>query len=127
MFALLIIGHGHLVLIKNLRMFTVKILTWKGFLQLQMLPDHDAIKTSATKIKEVTKINTICSVLNDQPGIKVLVVRGSYVNFSKYIIQFLSLRLLLNTAFQHLSKLKLIKEFNDSTETKPLYALARAP
>ena len=40
-----------------------KILTWKGFLQLQMLPDHDAIKTSATKIKEVTKINTICSVL----------------------------------------------------------------
>ena len=56
-----------------------------------MLPDHDAIKTSATKIKEDTKktsatkikedtkINTICSVLNDQPGIKVLVVRGSYV------------------------------------------------
>ena len=31
-----------------------------------MLPDHDAIKTSATKIKGVTKINTICSVLNDQ-------------------------------------------------------------
>ena len=39
-------GHGHLVLIKNLRplsleqklrMFTVKILTWKDFLQLQML------------------------------------------------------------------------------------------
>ena len=94
-----------------------------------MLPDHDAIKTSATKIKEVTKINTICSVLNDQPGIKVLVVRGSYVNFSEYIIQFLSLYilLLLNTAFQHLSELKLIKEFNDSTETKPLYALACAP
>ena len=39
-------------------------------LQLQMLPD--AIKTSATKIKEVTKINAICSVLNDQPGIKGL-------------------------------------------------------
>ena len=99
----------------------VKILTWKGFLQLQMLPDHDAIKTSAIKIKEVTKI------LNDQPAIKVLVVRGSYVNFSEYIIQFLSLQLLLNTAFQHLSELKLIKEFNDSTETKPLYALACAP
>ena len=56
-------------------------MTWKGFLQLQMLPDHDAIKTSATKIKEVTKINTICSVLNDhvQPGIKVLAVRGNYI------------------------------------------------
>ena len=108
-------------------MFTVKILTWKGFLQLQMLPDHDAIKTSATKIKEVTKINTICSVLNDQPRIKVFVVRGSYINFSEYIIQFLSLWLLLNTAFQHLSELKLIKEFNDSTETKPLYALTCAP
>ena len=91
-----------------------------------MLPDHDAIKTSATKIKEVTKISTICNVLNDQPGIKVLIVRGSYVN-SKYIIQFLSLRLLLNTAFQHLSELKLIKEFNDSTETKSLYALTCAP
>ena len=89
-----------------------------------MLPDHDAIKTSANKIKEVTKINTICSVLNDQSGIKVLVVRSSYVNLSKYIIQFLSLRLLLNTAFQHL---RLIKEFNDSTDTKPLYALACAP
>ena len=90
------------------------------------MPDHDAIKTSATKIKKVTKINTICSVLNDQPGIKVLAVRGNYVNFSKYIIQFLSLWLLLNTAFQHLSELKLIKEFNNSTEIKPLYALTCA-
>ena len=103
-------------------MFMVKILTWKGFLQLQMLPDHDAIKTSATKIKYVAKYN------NGQTGIKVLVVRGSYVNFAEYIIQFLSLRLLVNTALQHLSELiKLIKEFNDSTETKPLYSLACAP
>ena len=40
-------------------------------LQFQMLPD--AIKISATKIKEVTKINSyICSVLNDQPGVKGL-------------------------------------------------------
>ena len=60
-------GHGHLVLIKNLRMVMVKRL----HLQLQMLPD--AIKTSATKIKKVTKINTFnCSVLNDQPGMKGL-------------------------------------------------------
>ena len=84
-------------------------------------PDHDAIKTSATKIKQVTKINTICSVLNDQLGIKMLklivIEVRSYVNFSEYIIQLYSchyVRLLrmLNTAFQHLSELKLIKEFN---------------
>ena len=31
---------------------------------------------------------------------------------------------MLNTAFQHLSEL--IKEFNDSTEIKPLYALTCA-
>ena len=39
-------------------------------LQLQLLPD--AIKASATKIKEVTKIQTICDVLNEQPGIKMM-------------------------------------------------------
>ena len=42
------------------------------YLQLQMLPD--AIKTSTTKIKEVTKVHTICDVLNDQPGIKNLLI-----------------------------------------------------
>ena len=92
-----------------------------------MLPDHDAIKTSATKIKEVTKINTICSVLNGQPGIKVLAVRGNYVNFSKYIIYNSYITMAsAEHRFQHLSELKLIKEFNDSTEIKPLYALACA-
>ena len=95
-----------------------------------MLPDHDAIKTSATKIKEVTKINTICSVLNHhvQPGIKVLAVRGNYIRklLQIYYTIPISLWLLLNTAFQHLSELKLIKEFNDSTEIKPLYALTCA-
>ena len=40
------------------------------YLQLQMLPV--AIKTSTTKIKELTKVHTICDVLNDQPGIKSL-------------------------------------------------------
>ena len=40
------------------------------YLQLQMLPD--AIKISTTKIREVTKVYTICNVLNDQPGIKSL-------------------------------------------------------
>ena len=39
-------------------------------LQLQLLPD--AIKTSTPKIKEVTRIQTICDVLNDQPGVKNL-------------------------------------------------------
>ena len=49
-------------------MFMVKILTLKGFLQLQMLyiHDHDAIKILATKIKEFTKINTICSVTSQE-------------------------------------------------------------
>ena len=59
----ILIGHDHLVLINKFKDVYGKILTWKGFLQLQMLPGNDAIKTSATKIKEVTKINTICSVL----------------------------------------------------------------
>ena len=39
-------------------------------LQLQLLPD--AIRSSSTTIKEVTKIQTICDVLNDQPGVKNL-------------------------------------------------------
>ena len=39
-------------------------------LQLQLLPD--AIKSSTSKIKEVTRIQTICDVLNDQPGVKNL-------------------------------------------------------
>ena len=37
-------------------------------LQLQLLPD--AMKGSPTKIKEVTRIRTICDILNDQPGVK---------------------------------------------------------
>ena len=39
-------------------------------LQLQLLPD--AMKGSPTKIKEVTRIRTICDILNDQPGVKNL-------------------------------------------------------
>ena len=44
-------------------------------LKLQLLPD--AIRSSSTTIKEVTKIQTICDVLNDQPGVKKSANRGT--------------------------------------------------
>lgn len=39
-------------------------------LQLQILPD--AIRSNAKDLKEVTKVGTICDVLNEQPGIQKL-------------------------------------------------------
>ena len=39
-------------------------------LQIQLLPD--AIKSNTTGIKEVTKVQTICDVLNEQPGVQKL-------------------------------------------------------
>ena len=41
-------------------------------LSLQILLLPDAIKSNTTGIKEVTKVQTICDVLNEQPGVQKL-------------------------------------------------------
>ena len=58
-------GHGHLVLNKKLRMFTVKI-------NMERLP---ATSNAAAWCNKDVVGHKNCSVLNDQPG---LVIRGSY-------------------------------------------------
>ena len=89
-------------------------------LQLQMLPDHDAIKTSASKTKEVTKIDAICSVLNDQPGIK-----GLLSEVHKLLRIYYTIPVTTASAERSFSALKRIKTYlrNSMTQQRPNHCM----
>ena len=83
-------------------------------LHLQMLPDAiKAVSFDGIQIREVTKIQTICDVLNQQPSIKAML---SEVH--KLILLYLTIPVTTATAERSFSALKRIKTYLRNSMTQ---------
>lgn len=80
-------------------------------LQLQILPD--AIRSNAKDLKEVTKVGTICDVLNEQPGIQKLLTE-----VHKLIKVYYTIPVTTASAERSFSALKRIKTYLRNSMTQ---------